>query len=155
MTRTTSQDMALLLLRLVGLYLALGHGLGKIVALTSGSGAHIVRMVDGLGFPAPVLFAWALALAEFAGGLCVFVGLRTRVAAFFPAFAMLVAAFVNHGAMTRWLAWIGLSGAPPEQIRAAGNPELAILYLLSFATLVVLGGGRLSLDERLKGRRFR
>lgn len=155
MNRTTSQDVALLLLRFAGLYLALGHGWAKIVALASGGGAGIAGMVDGLGFPAPTLFAWALALAEFAAGLCVFVGFRTRIAALFPAIVMFVAAFIRHGAMTRWLAWIGLSAATPEELRAAGNPELAILYLLSFATLVVIGGGRLSLDERLKRRRHR
>jgi uncharacterized membrane protein YphA (DoxX/SURF4 family) len=57
-------DLALVLLRLAGLYLAVGHGWGKVVALASGEGGRFIEGVAELGFPAPGLFAWAAALDE-------------------------------------------------------------------------------------------
>ena len=150
--RTTPKDYALLALRLAGLYLALGHGLGKIIALTSGQDWWL-NAVSGLGFPLPVVFAWAAALSEFVGGLCIALGLFTRVAAFFAACTMATAAFLRHGAITQFLAWIGLSSATPDQLESLGNPERAILFLLMWIALMILGGGRLSLEARLGERR--
>jgi putative oxidoreductase len=59
--------MGSLLLRLAGLYLALGHGLGKVTGLAGGD-SRLPEALAGMGFPMPVLFAWAAALAELAGG---------------------------------------------------------------------------------------
>jgi len=150
--RTTAKDYALLALRLAGLYLALGHGLGKILALTSGQDWWI-NAVTGLGFPFPVVFAWAAALSEFIGGLCIALGLFTRAAAFFAACTMATAAFLRHGAITQFLAWIGLSSATPEQLDSLGNPERAILFLLIWIALMILGGGNLSLQRKIEERR--
>lgn len=153
MRSTSSKDYALLLLRLAGFYLAVGHGWGKIAALATGDGAGVIRTVEGVGFPLPVLFAWALALTEFAGGLLVFVGFATRYAAAFAAFVMFVASFLRHGALTQFLAWVGVSSATPEQLGSLGNAERAVLYLIVFGAVLILGGGQLSLDARLAQRR--
>jgi len=48
---------------------------------------------------------------------------------------------------------VGAMRASEETVRSWGNPELALLYLLAFATLVLTGGGRFSLDRVLPGRR--
>ena len=64
MSRTLPSDVALLLLRLSGLGLALAHGYGKVVALSTGQGDRFIAGVEALGFPLPGLFAWAAALAE-------------------------------------------------------------------------------------------
>jgi putative oxidoreductase len=149
--QTTGKDYALLFLRLAGLYLALGHGLGKILALTSGQDWW-VNAVAGLGLPMPIVFAWAAGLAEFVGGLCIALGLYTRTAAFFAACTMFTAAFLRHAAITQFFAWLGLSAATPDQLESLGNPERAILYLLICIALMTLGGGRLSLDARLDRR---
>jgi len=151
MERTTPKDYALLLLRLAGLYLALGHGLGKVLALSSGQDGF-VQGVGNLGFPLPYYFAWAAALSEFLGGFCIFLGLFTRVAAAFTGFTQFVAAFIRHRALTQLLAWLGLVSVPEETLRGYGGPELAILYLLIWLALLILGGGRLSLDTRLQKR---
>ena len=142
-----NHDAALLVLRLAGLYLALNHGLGKVVGLASGD-SHFPEAVASLGFPAPLVFAWAAALAEFAGGLCVTLGLFTRWAAAFAAFNMLVAAFVRHRAIGHLLAWLGIAPVSAEVLEAWRDPELALIYLLVFSTLVMAGPGRFSIDAR-------
>jgi len=71
------------------------HGYGKVF------GGHMAMMVPGvekMGFPMPEVFAWAAALAEFAGGILIVLGLCTRVAAFFVFCTMSVAWMIAHGA---------------------------------------------------------
>lgn len=153
MSKTLLSDMALLLLRLSGLGLALTHGYGKVVALSTGHGGGFIAGVASLGFPLPGLFAWAAALAEFVGGLCVALGLGTWVAAAFAATTMFVAAFLRHHALQHLLVTLGAMKASEETVRSWGNPELALVYLLVFATLALTGGGRFSLDRLLPTRR--
>lgn len=113
-----------------GLTLALGHGLPKVVGGKMGAFAE---GVGELGFPFPLFFAWCAALAELLGGLCVALGLFTRQAATLAAFTMLVALFRHH--------------ADPF-----ARMELALLYFTVLATAVVVGGGSISLDSRLRRR---
>lgn len=153
MSKSLASDVALLLLRLSGLGLALAHGYGKVVALSTGRGDGFIAGVGSLGFPLPALFAWAAALAELLGGLLVAVGVGTRMAAAFAGATMFVAAFVRHHALQRLLVAAGAMQAPEETLRSWGNPELSLLYLLVFAALVLTGGGRFSLDRALPGRR--
>lgn len=143
-------DVGLLLIRLSGFYLALGHGLGKTVALASGKGAGFITNVGALGFPIPAVFAWAAALAELVGGLLVGLGLGTRAAALFPMVTMFVAAFVRHRAHGQALIALGMKSTPEEVIAAWGNPELALIYFMCFATIFFLGPGRVSLDYVFK-----
>jgi len=128
-----SRDIALLILRLSGLGLALLHGWGKVIA-------------------APGLFAWAAALAEFGGGLFVLLGLATRWAAASAGFTMLVAAFGQHKLHLHLAVALGLKSVSQETVKAWGNPEMAVVYLLPLVALALLGGGRFALDARL-GRR--
>jgi putative oxidoreductase len=132
-----------------GLYLALAHGWGKVLGLSTGE-SRMVQAVAGLGFPLPVLFAWAAALSELVGGLAVGLGLFTRWAAGFAGFTMLVAGFLQHRALSRFLSWIGVSPATEEQLQAWGNPEMALLYLMVFVSLALLGPGRFAIDARLR-----
>lgn len=124
-------DLGLLLLRLVaGPALAFAHGINKLPP-TEGFVAGVAEM----GFPAPVLFAWAAGIAEFAGGLLLAVGLFTRPAAFLILFTMAVATFV----------------------RQAGDPfterEAAVLHGTIAFFFLIVGPGRLSLDA-IFGPRF-
>jgi putative oxidoreductase len=146
-----ARDIGLLVLRLAGLYLAVGHGWGKVVGLASGQS----RFVEGLaemGFPAPVVFAWAAALAEFAGGLCVALGLFTLWAAGLAAFTMFVAGFGRHRALSQFLSWLGIAPATEDALKAWGNPELALAYLMILVAVALLGPGRFSIDAR-RGRK--
>lgn len=127
---SSAVDWGLLVLRLgVGIPLAFAHGIGKIPPSPG-----FVETTANLGFPAPALFAWAAALAEFAGGLLLALGLLTRPAGLFVAFTMLVAFFGQHG------------GDP------FGDRELSFLYLVGALALTVAGAGRFSLDAVLQRR---
>jgi putative oxidoreductase len=152
MGRTFPNDLALVILRLSGLGLALAHGYGKIMALSTGHGDGFIAGVGSLGFPLPGLFAWAAALSEFLGGLCVALGLGTRVAAASAGVTMFVAAFVRHHALQKLLVMIGAMKVSEDTVRSWGSPEMALVYLLVFAGLVLTGGGRFSLDRLLPGR---
>lgn len=149
MSRVLQRDVALLLLRLGGVGLAVGHGWGKVMALGSGRGERFIAAVEALGFPLPVLFAWAAALAEFLAGLCVALGLGTRISAAFAGTTMFVAAFLRHRFHLHVLAWLHVIDPDPQTVEAWGDPELAVVYLLGLTVLVLMGGGRFSLDRVL------
>jgi putative oxidoreductase len=148
------RDLGLLILRLSGLGLAFAHGLGKLTALAGGE-QRFVEGVARLGFPAPVAFAWAAALTEVVGGLLIAVGLATRVTAVLAAVVMAVAGFLRHHALEQIVAGVGLTSIAPEVLERWGKPELALVYLLCFLAIALLGPGRLSLDHALRARRGR
>ena len=121
-------DLGLLIFRLfVGLTMAFAHGLGKLPP-----SEQLIGGVSSMGFPMPVVFAWAAALAEFAGGVLIAGGLFTRHASLFLGFTMGVAAFVAHS-------------ADPFNVK-----EMALLYLASCVLLFFTGAGRFSLDSSIR-----
>ena len=145
-----TKDLALFVLRLSGLGLAFGHGWQKIAMLSSGGGDRFVAGVEALGFPIPLAFAWAAGLAELVGGLAIALGIGTRIAASFAAFTMFVATMFRHHLPQHILIWLGVTSAPEDVVDSWGNPERAASYMLIFVALVLLGGGRFSLDRLVK-----
>ena len=143
-----TRDLGLLVLRMAGLYLAIGHGWGRIVGLASGH-TRFVETVAALGFPVPLLFAWAAALSECAGGIAIALGFFSRWAAAFAACTMFVAAFVRHRAASQLLSWLGIAPASEEALKAWGNPELSTLFLIACLAVTLLGPGRFSIDAKL------
>src|SRR5919112_3300791 len=69
------------------------HGLQKLFLMGFGG---VAGMMDGLGVPAPGLFAVILTLVELLGGLALILGLFTRVVAIPLAVDMLVATLTVH-----------------------------------------------------------
>jgi putative oxidoreductase len=139
-------DVALLVLRLAGLGLAVFHGWPKLQALLVGT-SRFAEGLASMGFPLPVAFAWAAALSEAVGGMLVFVGFGTRIAAALCAITMLVAALARHHAYDQLLWKLGLMTVTPETAKIWGSPELALVYFLAFVALLLAGAGRLSLDR--------
>lgn len=118
-------DFGLLVFRFfVGASMALAHGFGKLPP-----SEQLVQGVAGMGFPAPLFFAWCAALSEFFGGLFIAAGLFTRWSSAFLAFTMFVAAFVAHRADT------------------FNVKELALMYMFSFILLIFCGAGKYSIDR--------
>lgn len=148
-----TKDLGFLILRLAGGGLAFAHGWGKVVSLSAGQGERFIAGVAELGFPAPGLFGWAAAVSEFVGGLCVMLGLATRVAGAFAAFTMAVAAFARHKAHLQLFGHLGLLQVTPDMLKAWGNPELALVYMAAFLAIALIGPGRFALDAMLGGKK--
>lgn len=133
------RDEGLLLLRLVvGLYLAVGHGWGKIAGgpeQWAGLGG-VMEGVFGIGF-APAFWGFLSGFAEFACALLVVVGLFFR-----PALILLV--------LNMFVASMGhITGV------IDGGPEMAVLYGIIFLSLIFIGPGAYSLDDQIWGEESR
>lgn len=123
----------------IGLYMALGHGYGKIFGEDRfGPSEQFIGYTESLGFPAPEFFAWMAAITEFVGGLALAAGLLTRPAALGMIGTMVVAAFIAHGD-DPWVA------QPGER-----SKEMAMLYMLPAIAILAIGGGRFSVDALLR-----
>lgn len=123
--------LAWLLIRVTaGASLAFFHGYAKVFL---GGAGGMVATLGNMGFPAPLVFAWAAALAEFAGGILVALGLATRYAALACAFTMAVALYRHLG-------------------DPVGRMELALLYFVLMVAAFLVGGGPYSLDQWIRVR---
>jgi putative oxidoreductase len=121
--------LGLLILRVVaGLSLSLAHGMGKLPVSDK-----FIEGVGSMGFPVPVVFAWAAALAESVGGLLLALGWFTR-----PAAAMIVATMTTAVVLRH-------AGDP------FGNRELPLLFGTIALMFLLVGAGRYSIDERMRG----
>ena len=151
--RRGADDLALLLMRLgFGLGMALAHGWPKVHALVAGD-MSFPQGVEKLGLPYPLASAWISALVELVGGACIALGLFTRPFAGLNAFNMGVAAFLRHHAHHQLMGVMGLRAFPEDVLKAWGRPELALLYLLGFTALLLMGAGAFGLDGVLVGRK--
>jgi putative oxidoreductase len=129
-------DAGLLILRVVaGLAIALLHGLGKVPPSPG-----FVGMIGGMGFPAPELFAWLAAIAEFGGGLLLAAGLLTRPAALLLFFHFAVVVLFVHAG------------------ESLGDRELPMMFWAIALQFLLTGPGRYSLDALIgrdrAGRRY-
>ena len=133
MRRTKDQlnHYGILLLRLGAGGLLFGaHGLPKLLQWSE----RAPRFANPIGLGPEVSFALVV-FAEVVCALAVALGLATRLAAAPIVFFLLIGAFVQHAA---------------DPFR---EKELALAYLVSFATLTLTGGGRYALDTLiLRGR---
>ncbi|MCA9389475.1 MAG: DoxX family protein [Candidatus Magasanikbacteria bacterium] len=79
----------LLILRVVIGAIFISHGYGKLTG--SPSLEMFSGMLGGMGIPAPMFFAWVVALTELLGGIALVLGIFVKPAAYLLAFVMLVA----------------------------------------------------------------
>lgn len=122
------ENLWLLLLRVGAGAGMLTHGIPKFMNLLHGETAFADPF--GIGqFPSFILVVFA----EFLCSVLVILGIATRLAAIPLVITMAVAAFLIHG------------GQPFAKM------ELALLYLLLFATILVFGSGRFALGNLIRG----
>ena len=110
-----------------GVALALGHGLGKLPPAQG-----FIERTGQMGFPAPGLFSWAAGLSEFLGGICLALGLFTRLSSLFIAATMTTAL-------------IGVHLSDPF-----GTQEKAFLYLFIALAFLLKGASDWSVDAFLR-----
>ncbi|MFN4244804.1 MAG: DoxX family protein [Brevinematia bacterium] len=124
-------DLGVLILRVItGMLMVMLHGWGKIlgvVGFLSGKEWKFVNVVSSLGFPVPGLFAILAGVVEFFSSILVILGILTRVNAGLLSFVMLVAVYYNT--------------------KTGASYELALIYFVIFLCLILIGGGKYSLDR--------
>ena len=138
-------DLGLLLGRAgTGLFLAFGHGIGKLPPEGTQKFAGALAKMD---IPAPTLAAWMALFAEFGGGILLALGLLTRPAALLIVITMAVAALTAHASDPLFL-----QNSPNGRAK-----ELALLYLMPALMFLFTGAGRYGVDAvlRPKGARRR
>ncbi|MEO0895086.1 MAG: DoxX family protein [Bacteroidota bacterium] len=131
-----TSNLASLLLRLgFGLYLLLGHGWSKVIKLFSGGE---IQFTDLFGL-SPELNLGFTAFAEAFCALMVVIGFRTRLFVWPIILVMFViVAFVKVDA-----GWVG-----------SNSRELAMMYLIPFIAIFILGSGKYSVDHLLESRKI-
>ena len=116
----------------LGVFIAFGHGLGKLQNFSE----YSATFPDPLGVGNELSMGLAIFAELFCGILIVF-GLFTRVALSQLIITMGVAAFIVHGSHP-------LFAAPGQP-----SKEFALVYFIGFATLMLTGPGRFSIDRIL------
>tara|TARA_B100000965_G_C19353252_1_gene652761 strand:- start:131 stop:502 length:372 start_codon:yes stop_codon:yes gene_type:complete len=119
-------NIALLLIRIVFAGSMLyGHGLSKFYRLIEGN----LSFANPIGIgEAPTLVL--AVFSEFLAPLFILIGYKTKIFSFFPAATMFVAAFIVH-----------LSDP-------FARKEKAILFLIGFIVIMMMGPGKYSIDRR-------
>jgi putative oxidoreductase len=129
------QGWGLTILRVVVGIVFLVHGSQKLFLMGFGG---VAGMMEGLGVPAPGLFAVIVTLVEVLGGLALILGLFTRLAAIPLAVDMLVATLTVH--------------LPNGFSAQNGGYEFTLVLLAASVALAVAGPGEAALDRFLATR---
>jgi len=119
-------DIALAILRIGFSGSMLTHGIPKIAKLANSP----IEFADPLGV-GPTLSLILTLIGEVICPILILIGFKTKWAAIPAAITMLVAAFIVH--------------APDD----FGKKEKAILYLVAFIAIFLMGAGKYSLDGML------
>ncbi|MFK7160393.1 DoxX family protein [Marinospirillum sp. MEB164] len=128
-----------LMLRVPAGVIFMAHGAQKLFGAFGGYGLEGTgQWMASIGLEPGYLMALAAGSAEFFGGLALLIGLLTRPAAAVLAVTMLVAIFAVHFEHGLFL--------------SAGGYEFGLALLSMSAALVMIGGGRWSVDAVLSRR---
>jgi putative oxidoreductase len=135
----THQDYLLTLLRVCLGIVFFAHGAQKVLGWWGGHGysATLSSFTQGMGIP--VALAHLAILTEFLGGIGLFFGLLTRVAALGIAAVMAVAIFLVHAPNGLFMNWAGN--------QAGEGFEFHLLAIAISLTLLARGAGAWSVDR--------
>lgn len=129
----------LLLLRVsAAAMMVFGHGLGKVQNFA----AYADKFPDPFGVGSRTSLILAI-VGEVVAPALVAIGLLTRFATTFTVVTMCVAAFWAHASDPLF---IPMGAKTVEEMRAK---EMAILFLIPFATLLFTGPGKIAIDALL------
>lgn len=137
---TYPASFGMMLIRGMAGYIMFYHGAQKLLGWFGGPGiAAFAKNLPDLGIPniPPEALAYAAAISEFAGGICLMLGFLTRFAAVFVAGTMAVAVFKVH--------W-------GEFALQKGGIEYAALIMFIAIGLIFAGPGRLAIDNLFRRR---
>ena len=115
------------------------HGMQKLFDMFGGSYDGTVQFFDNIGVSPGWLWVPVVGVFEVVGGLCLALGLFTRVAAAGGTIHLLVATFTVHMANGYFV--------------NKGGYEYALLWCLICIAIFFKGGGKLSIDRAI-GREF-
>lgn len=120
------RDLALLLMRLgFGLSMIFAHGYPKLINLLDGNSDFLGNPI-GVGGTITVILA---ILVEVVFAALVVIGFKTRIASIPLILIMALAFFIIHA-------------TDPFKVK-----ELALMYLIGFASIALLGPGKYSIDR--------
>lgn len=138
------QQPAPLFLRLAIGFGFMAHGWAKLSKGPEAFG----NLLAQIHIPFPHAMAWISTLTELVGGLAIFIGLFVSLTAIPLICVMLVAMFgiqIHYGFSS--VKTIGLTSGGP--IFGPPGYEINLVYIAGLISLLILGGGRFSLDSIL------
>ncbi|MDY7219817.1 DoxX family protein [Denitrificimonas sp. JX-1] len=136
---TTDNSLSSLLMRLIAGVIFVAHGAQKLFGSFGGYGLEGTgQWMASIGLEPGYLMALAAGSAEFFGGIALLLGLLTRPAALVLAMTMLVAIITVH--------------LPNGLFMSNNGYEFGLALLAITIALALNGGGKLSLDHKLKDR---
>ena len=138
---STSNDVALTILRLVLGVVFFAHGAQKLLGWFGGYGyaGTMGFFTHQAGIPAPLAFL--VIMTEFFGGLGLIFGLLTRIPAFGIGFEMIVAVWMVHLPNGFFMNWYGN--------QKGEGFEYHLLAIAAAAVLLLRGAGAFSVDRAL------
>jgi len=135
MDKTRLMDIAILLVRVTVGVIMLTHGMQKLFGVFGGPGVKgFAGALGNMGFSATLFLAWAVALIETLGGICLIAGIFPRAAAALIAAVMAVAIIKVHGSN-------GL-------FASNGGFEYPLLIFAVCISILLTGGGKFSAYNR-------
>jgi putative oxidoreductase len=129
-------DLAILILRVTVGVIFFAHGLQKLFGIFGGPGINgTASMLNGMGFAPAEIWAWALAVAETAGGFFLILGIMPKLCSFVIAAIMVIAIVKVHG--------------PKGFFMMKGGFEYQLLIISACISLMISGGGKYSVFDKM------
>ena len=138
----TTDDRAILILRLTLGAVFFAHGAQKMLGWFGGYGFHGTMGFFTGAMHIPAAFAFLAIAAEFFGALGLITGLLGRVAAFGIFSVMVVAVVMVHGHVGFFMNWNGVT--PPAE-----GYEYHLLAMAMALAVMIKGSGAFSLDRMI------
>ncbi len=143
----TKDDIAEFLLRIFLGVVFFPHGAQKALGWFGGYGLKATLAAFNDKMHIPVALASLVVIFEFLGSICLVLGLGTRIAALGIAVIMVVAVKMGHFQNGFFMNWSGM--------QKGEGFEYHLLVLAIALVLIIKGGGWLSIDRWISGKKNR